>query len=120
MKNLFVLGLFAILAFCISCSTSQLKDIQASLPDLRNKPDNVYRGFYDLSGTPVEVTVDVTVRNQKITELKIIKHKCSPVGKKAEKITDRIVESQSLNVDVVSGATGSSKAILKAVEVALQ
>jgi uncharacterized protein with FMN-binding domain len=31
----------------------------------------------------------------------------------------KIIEAQSLEVDVVSGATGSSKAILKAVENAL-
>jgi uncharacterized protein with FMN-binding domain len=40
-------------------------------------------------------------------------------GKKAEAIVPAIIEAQNLTVDVVSGATGSSKAILKAVENAL-
>ena len=120
MKNFSILGSLAILVLLFSCSTSQIKSIEASLPDLSGKPDGTYRGYYNLSGAPTEVTVDVTVRNSNITEVKIIKHKRSAIGKKAEKITERIIESQSLDVDVISGATGSSKAILKAVENALQ
>ncbi len=38
---------------------------------------------------------------------------------KAEKIPDKVLEEQSLQVDIVSGATFSSKVILKAVEDAL-
>jgi uncharacterized protein with FMN-binding domain len=87
---------------------------------MENKPDGVYRGIYDLSGTPVKVTLDVTVQNQSITAIHIVRHSCSPIGKKAEKITAKIIENQSLNVDAVSGATGSSVAILKAVENALE
>jgi len=120
MKNFSILGSLVILAFCISCSTSQIKGIQATLPDLSGKADGTYRGYCNLSDAPVEVTVDVIIRNRNITEIKIIEHKRSPIGKKAEKITERIIENQSLDVDVVSGATGSSKAILKAVENALQ
>jgi len=40
-------------------------------------------------------------------------------GGKAEKIVDDVIKAQSLNVDVVSGATVSSKVILKAGEMAL-
>jgi uncharacterized protein with FMN-binding domain len=36
-----------------------------------------------------------------------------------DEITSRIIEHQSLSVDVVSGATATSKAILKSVEKAL-
>ena len=41
-------------------------------------------------------------------------------GKKAEIQTDLIIKNQSLNVDVITGATASSKAILKATENALK
>ena len=90
------------------------------MTDLTQIADGTYRGKYDVSGTPVKVTLDVIIQNSNITKIVIVKHFCSPIGKKAEKITDRIIERQSLDVDVVSGATGSSKAILKAVENALQ
>ena len=115
-----VFGLLVITAFFISCKSTSLAGIEASLPDMKDKPSGVYRGNYDLAGTPVKVTLDVTVQDYNIVAINIIKHIRSPVGKKAEKITVKIIEEQSLNVDVVSGATGSSKAILKAVENALQ
>ena len=119
MKKNFVLGLLAVIILS-SCNTASLREIRASLPDMEGKYDGVYRGSYDLSGTPVKVTVDVTVQNQNITAVNIVRHVCSPIGKKAEKITERIIERQSLDVDAVSGATGSSIAILKAIENALQ
>jgi uncharacterized protein with FMN-binding domain len=118
MKVLSIFGLL-ILLFAVSCNSTSLSEIVAELPDMGNKPDGVYRGSYDLSGTPVKVILDVTVQNQNITAISIVRHFCSPIGKKAEKITGRIIENQSLKVDAVSGATGSSKAILKAVEKAM-
>jgi uncharacterized protein with FMN-binding domain len=101
------------------CSTAY-KNLTAKMSDLTQTADGTYRGRYDLSGTPVDVTLDVIIQNGEITKIEIVRHFCSPIGKKAEKITDRIIERQSLDVDVVSGATASSKAILKAVENALQ
>ena len=119
MRSYFVTVLLAA-AVLISCNSTALREITAAMPDMEGKGDGVYRGEYDLSGTPVMVILDVTVQDQNITAVKIIKHSCSPIGKKAERITERIIERQSLDVDVVSGATGSSMAIMKAVENALR
>jgi uncharacterized protein with FMN-binding domain len=101
------------------CSTAY-KNLVAKMPDLTPIANGVYRGNYDLSGTPVKVTLDVIIQDQKIIKIEIVEHSGSPIGKKAERITDRIIEYQNLDVDVISGATASSKAILKAVENALQ
>ena len=120
MRNFSVLIFLAIAALCVSCSTSKYKNMQASLPDLTNKADGVYRGEQDFSGTPIKVILDVVLQNHAIASIKIVKHTCSPIGKKAEKIIERVIEQQSLGVDVVSGATVSSNAILKSVESALQ
>jgi len=117
-KTKFILIVF-IGVFVLGCSTAY-KTLTAKMPDLSLKTDGTYRGNYDLSGTPVDVVLDVTIQNNKITGIKIVKHLCSPIGKKAEKIIDQIIVVQSLDVDAVSGATGSSKAIIKAVENALQ
>ncbi len=38
----------------------------------------------------------------------------------AEIITDKVIDTQSLQVDAISGATYSSKTILKAIENALK
>jgi len=94
--------------------------MQVSLPDITTKANGTYRGEVDFKGTPINVIVDVILQDHIITAVNIIKHTCSPIGKKAEVIIDKIIETQSLNVDIVSGATVSSKAILKAVEEALR
>ena len=119
MRVSFIFSLL-IMLLAASCNTSSLAEIRAFLPDMSDKTNGVYRGHYSLLGTPVSVTLDVTVQNNNITEIKIIKHSSSPIGKKAEKITQNIIEEQSLEIDAISGATGSSMAILKAVENALQ
>jgi len=103
----------------IGCSTAY-KNITAQMPDLTLLQDGKYRGIYDLKGTPVKVTLDVTIQTHEITDIQIISHSCSPIGKKAEKIIDRVIEKQGLEVDAVTGATGSSMSILKAIENALQ
>ena len=105
--------------FIFGCSTAY-KNLTAKMPDLALKTDGIYRGNYDLSGTPVKVTLDVTVQNHKVSKIEIVKHTSSPIGKKAEKIIDKIIAAQTLDVDVISGATASSKSIIKAVENALQ
>lgn len=84
--------------------------------DIQSLRDGMYAGScnYGL----VKVAVKVQVRESRIIAITIEKHD-NGLGKKAEAITDAIIREQSLNVDVVSGATSSSHAIRKAVEVAL-
>ena len=120
MRISFIFSLLLIILLLLSCNTSSLAEIRAFLPEMSSKTNGVYRGHYSLSGTPVRVTLDVTVQNNTIIEIRIIEHTSSPIGKKAERITQNIIEEQSLEIDAISGATGSSKAILKAVENALQ
>lgn len=79
--------------------------------------DGTYVGEYNIS--PVFVSVEVTVRNQQIMDIVILEHQ-NGFGAKAESIVDDVLENQSLDVDVVSGATVSSNVILKAIESALQ
>jgi uncharacterized protein with FMN-binding domain len=105
--------------FIIGCSTAY-KNITAQMPDLTALNDGIYRGTHDLSGTPVKVTLDVNLQNHRIINIEIIQHLRSPIGKRAENIIEQIIEKQSLDIDAVSGATASSKAILKAVENAFQ
>ena len=103
----------------ISCS-STYRNITTQMPDLTQINDGVYRGIYDLSGTPVKVTLDVFIQNNRINKIEIIEHRSSPIGKKAENILESVIARQNIEIDVVSGATVSSKAILKAIENALQ
>jgi uncharacterized protein with FMN-binding domain len=93
-----------------------LMSIKIREADLEKIEDGTYRGEY--SGFPIKVVVDVTVRDSKITSVDLVKHQHGQ-GADAEVMPGRIVESQSLKIDTVSGATYSSKAILIAVERAL-
>jgi uncharacterized protein with FMN-binding domain len=94
-----------------------LDSIVITNPDLQRIADGTYRGNSKVG--PVRVTLDVVIKNNTISAIDLIRH-FNGRGKAAEAIVPRIIEAQSLEVDVISGATGSSKAILKAVEDALK
>ena len=85
--------------------------------DLSDVKDGTYVGSYD--ARIISATVSVTVKDGKMTEIKLLEHKYDRGGS-AEAIVDDILKEQSLDVDVVSGATNSSKTIKKAVENALE
>lgn len=123
MKKAVIIILAAILvlagtSFILRCLVSEaVKDISISDIDLENVGDGAYTGEY--SAPPVSVTVQVTVANHRISNIEILRHD-NGLGSKAEKITDKIIGQQSLDVDAVSGATLSSVCILKAVENAVE
>ncbi|MCI9081909.1 MAG: FMN-binding protein [Lachnospiraceae bacterium] len=94
-----------------------VKNISVSMPDLSNVQDGNYIGEYSI--TPVHVKVEVSVNNHQITDISILQHD-NGLGSTAESIVNDIVEEQSLDKDAVSGATVSSKCILKAVENAIE
>lgn len=76
----------------------------------------VYIGEYSIA--PVHVKAEVSVSNHQITNIEIFQHDNGLVST-AESIINGVVEEQSLDIDAVSGATVSSKCILKAVENAI-
>lgn len=69
-------------------------------------------------GNNGEIKVSVTFSADAITEVKVVEHKeTAGIGDTAiETISGKIVKGQSLNVDAVSGATNTSKALLEAVK----
>jgi len=85
--------------------------------DLSQTKDGTYFGETDAG--MVYVKVSVTVANHTIKTIDIIEHK-NGRGAKAEAITDTIIADNKYDVDVVSGATLSSKAIESAVSKALK
>ena len=80
--------------------------------------DGIYEG--EAKDGLVKVIAEVTIQNQRITDIKLIKHRTWK-GKAAEDIIpNRIINEQSTRVDAVSGATISSRAIMNAVEAAVR
>jgi uncharacterized protein with FMN-binding domain len=127
MKRKFLIFLIAVGALLIlgiggfimvdRATKSAVKDIAVYTQDARETPDGTYEGSYELP--PVKVTVRVSALDGIITDIAILEHQ-NGLGGKAERIVDDVLERQSLDVDAVSGATASSKAILKAIENAIR
>ncbi len=84
--------------------------------DLSQVDDGTYAGFYDCY--LVKAKVNVTVADHKITDIEIVEHE-NGKGEPGEQVVPKVVKKQSLKVDTISGATASSKVILKAIELAL-
>lgn len=95
----------------------KLKNTTIEDIDISKVKDGKYRGYYDLYLVNAEVTVKI--KSGKIEKLVLAQHKHSD-GYGAKSITETILEKQTISVDAVSGATGSSIAIKKAVELALR
>lgn len=86
--------------------------------DVSTLPDGVYQG--SASGFKGEMTVELTLNSGEITTIEVLEHSDTPeYANNAFKLIDAILEAQSLEVDVISGATGSSTGLLEAIEAAL-
>lgn len=85
--------------------------------DLNGVEDGTYEGEYTSGAVSVQVIVEVA--DHAITDINIKKHD-NGLGKKAETIVSDIIDTQSVQVDAITGATVSSNVIRKAVEVAVQ
>ena len=90
---------------------SEISDV-----DLAAAEDGIYIGSY--SAFPVSAEVRVTIKNHFIVNIELLKHD-NGQGQGAEIIPENVIEAQSLKVDSVSGATYSSKVILKAIQNAI-
>jgi len=93
-----------------------LVDIKVRTIDLNFIEDGTYHGTYTVF--PVKVVLEVIIKNKKIEDIKIIEH-VNGKGKAAENILKHIIEEQMIDVDVIAGATYSSRVIQKAIENAL-
>jgi len=97
---------------CIK-ATKNLKSAKVSLI-----PDGSYRGSAKGYQGPVEA--EVTVKNGKITDVKVLKHRENKELESLTVIPARIVAKQGIvMVDAVSSATISSEAVMNAVANAL-
>lgn len=90
-----------------------LDDIVVENIDLSAIADGTYIGEY--ATTLVSAKVEVTVVDGQIIDIVILEHDHG-ANHGAYDVVQYIVDDQALNVDTISGATTSSKVIMKAVE----
>ena len=91
---------------------SEIMDI-----NLGRIPDGDYIGAYFCGG--FEYKVKTVVDAHRIVNIDVIQNRKTKYAKRADDVIQRIIERQTPNVDAVSGATTTSKALMKAVENAL-
>ncbi len=111
-----VLAAVVVLIIIVAVNLPKSLSVSDSSFDLTAISDGIYEGECD-NGL-VYVKVEVEIQNHDIAGVQILEHR-NGMGQPAEAITQAVVNSQSLEVDAVSGATMSSQTILKAVENAL-
>jgi uncharacterized protein with FMN-binding domain len=98
-------------------NSEALNKIIVAMPDITMAVNGIYSGRHY---TPlVKADVEIEIYEGKIVSASVIRHVCGK-GKPAEAVLNAVVEKQTVEVDSVAGATGSSKVILKAAENALQ
>ncbi|SRR6056297_233288 len=108
-----IVGMSIYFAVVFSGMDEKISAVQISEVDLNVISDGVYKGKERVG--LVGAVVEVAVKDHKIANITLIDHR-NWRGKPAEVIIDRVIEKQSLLVETVSGATASSKVILKSIE----
>lgn len=107
---------FKVVVSRLESNLEALNNLTIEEVDLNSIEDGTYEGNY--GSFPVSAMVEVTVKNHRITEVELVDHS-NGKGLPAEVLPEKVVESQCVKVDTVSGATYSSRVILKAIETAL-
>ena len=94
------------------------RNMKIGNPDLTQIPDGVHRGSVSYSG--FEYTVAVKVIQSRIEGVGIVNNRESEYARFAEGIIPRVIQNQSPDVDGITGATTTSKCLMKAIEIALE
>ena len=115
-KKLICLILILLITMGLTGCMEEAKNIKLNGINLAEIKDGEYIG--KCSTNFVKAKVKVIINHHKIVKVDILKHD-NGRGEKAEKIINPVVRKQTTKVEVISGATGSSKVILKAIENAL-
>lgn len=112
-KTLFFIIALVLLG-CASQEMIRVRQMDIQNVDLSSIRDGDYIGSFSYSG--FEYRVRTIVKNQKIINIEILQNRATRHAKRAEGVIAEIVKKQTPDVDAISGATTTSKAIMKAVE----
>ncbi|MEJ6951581.1 FMN-binding protein [Natronospora cellulosivora (SeqCode)] len=103
--------------FFLSRGLDEGMELSINNVDLLSLEDGLYRGSYD--GGRWGNKIEVEVIDNQIVQLNLVRDFRFSRQWVIDELFDNVIKSQSLDVDVVSEATVSSKAYLKAIENAL-
>lgn len=86
--------------------------------NLSSLSDGVYNGKYNAGRWSNEM--NITIKEQKIIKIDVVKDVFFSKPEVTKALLSKVLEKQNTNVDVISGATVTSKAYLKAIENSLK
>lgn len=115
-RTVFIIFVLVILGagFYLTRGLASGKDIVVNAVTPSNLKDGDYNGKYKSGRWANELKV--TVKDGKISAIEVVGDVTFPKPEWTKQLFDRIIKEQSLTVDVVSGATVTSKAYMKAIE----
>lgn len=116
-KKLLFISLFMITMFIAACTSEE--KVTVKHVDLSKIPDGSYKGSYQFANNDRSVYHVITrVKHHKIVniELQFDQRIRSRFTTMAKAVFNRIIEKQTPKVDVITGATITSKEYMKAVE----
>ena len=116
-RNFMVLLSITLVLSLGGCAGVDVQKLVVSNINPTSVRDGTYQG--EQKSNLVTAKVEVVVKDGTIMAIKVLTHRHGP-GHGADAIIDRVIAAQSLQVDAVSGATSSSKVMLKAIETALE
>lgn len=109
----FIVFLFINIASELRKGEQILTEMTFTNIDIFSIEDGTYTGEYKAG--LVYAKVQTTIKNGRITDIKLIEHH-NGKGSAAESIISDIISKQTTDVEIVSGATISCKVIRKAIE----
>lgn len=100
--------------FFLTRGMGDVKRVELKGLDLSGVPDGTYKGHFD--GARWTNTLEVTVANEMITDIKVVNPPLYVDDNFSRKLINGVIERQSSDIDIVSGASVTTKAMLKAIE----
>lgn len=98
----------------------EAKNLPISAIDFKQLNDGTYIGEYEGGMYKWRANkVEINVSSRQVIDIKLLEHTEKRTSEFTDELFGRVIQSQSLQVDTISGATLTSKACLKAVENAL-
>lgn len=121
-KKILTVGIVIVLIFVggiffLTKGLKTISKIEINNVEVSSLSDGVYSGEYKCRRWTN--TVNVTIKNYKITKIDIVKDVLFKRDDVRKKLFNRVIEKQNVDVDTISGATVTSKAYLKSIENAL-
>lgn len=113
MKEVLFLIAF-IISGCASQEMLRVRQMEIQNVDINKIQDGEYIGAFSYSG--FEYKVKTIVNDHRIGDVVILHNRDTKHAKRAEGVISEIVNNQTPKVDAISGATTTSKALMKAVE----